>query len=92
MLCLLFVCALHKQKQHTLGRFIKSLKIQQFYDKSDKSVINLFQRVQVPYGWCKAKPLVSRKVVFREECTEGSETTKVGTDGQELNMRHSRVG
>jgi len=27
--------------------------------------------------------LVSRKVVFREECTEVSGTTKVGTDEQE---------
>ena len=35
--------------------------------------------------------LASRKVVFREECTEGSETAKSGTDEQELHMRLSNL-
>jgi len=30
-------------------------------------------------------------VVYREVCTEGSETAKSGTDEQELNMRHNRT-
>jgi len=38
------------------------------------------------------KALVSRKLVFRKECSEGSDTTKVGTDEQELNIRHIGVG
>ena len=32
--------------------------------------------------------LASRKVVYREVCTEGSETAKSGTDEQERNIRH----
>jgi len=32
--------------------------------------------------------LVSRKVVWGDPCTEVSETTKVGADEQELDMRH----
>ncbi len=36
--------------------------------------------------------LVSRKVVYREVCTEGSETTKFGTDEQEGYMRHICLG
>ena len=31
--------------------------------------------------------LASRKVVYREVCTEGSEPAKSGTDEQERNMR-----
>ena len=34
--------------------------------------------------------LASRKVVYREVCTEGSETAKVGTDEQKLDMRHDK--
>ena len=30
-------------------------------------------------------------MVYREVCTEGSETAKSGTDEQELNMRHNRT-
>ena len=30
----------------------------------------------------------SGKVVFREECTEGSQTAKSGTDEQKRDMRH----
>lgn len=33
------------------------------------------------------EPLVSRKGDIREDISEGSETTKVGTDEQELDMR-----
>ena len=36
--------------------------------------------------------LVSRKVVYREVCTEGSETAKSGTDKQERHMRHNCSG
>ncbi len=36
----------------------------------------------------QSEALVSRKLVFREKFSEGSETTKVGTDEQKLNMRH----
>ena len=34
------------------------------------------------------RSLVSRKVVYREVCTEVSETTSVCTDEQKLNRRH----
>ena len=36
--------------------------------------------------------LASRKVVYREVCTEGSETAKSGTDEQKRNMRHHCSG
>jgi len=36
--------------------------------------------------------LVSRKVVWSDPCTEGSETTKSGTDEQERHMRHVYLG
>jgi hypothetical protein len=36
--------------------------------------------------------LVSRKVVNRKVCTEGSETTNFCTDGQEMHMRQDREG
>ena len=36
--------------------------------------------------------LVSRKVVYREVCTEGSETAKSGTDEQKRDMRHCCSG
>jgi hypothetical protein len=37
-----------------------------------------------------SETLASRKVVYREVCTEGSETAKSGTDEQKLDMRHSK--
>ena len=49
-----------------------------------------FQRVQVPYGTgvtLRTEPLVSRKLVCREVCSEGSGTTNSGTDGQKMDMR-----
>ena len=47
-----------------------------------------FQRVKVPYarGSCP-EALASRKVVYREVCTEGSETAKPGSNEQELDKR-----
>jgi hypothetical protein len=49
--------------------------------------------VQVPYGQVqRLEPLVSRKAVNREVRTEGSETTKLGTDEQESYMRHINLG
>ena len=50
-----------------------------------------FQRVQVPYArrWY-SEALASRKVVYCEVCTEGSEPAKVGTDEQKLNTRHGK--
>ena len=38
------------------------------------------------------KALASRKVVYCEVCTEGSETAKSGTDEQKRNMRHIYLG
>ena len=38
-------------------------------------------------GGNRLEPLVSRKLVYREVCSEGSETTNSGTDEQELDMR-----
>ena len=51
---------------------------------------DLISRVQVPYalGSCP-EALVSCKVVKCELRTEGSRTTKLGTDEQEPYMRHS---
>ena len=39
-----------------------------------------------------SKALASGKVVYREICTEGSQTAKSGTDEQERDMRHSYSG
>ena len=71
-------------------------------------VIFFFQRVKIPYargsryltGQAVPEALVSRKVVYREVCTEGSETAKSGTDTstssaqakQERYMRHICLG
>ena len=35
--------------------------------------------------------LASGKVVYRKVCTEGSQTAKVGTDEQKLNMRLDKL-
>ena len=39
-----------------------------------------------------SEALASRKVVYREVCTKGSETAKSGTDEQERYMRHICFG
>lgn len=39
-----------------------------------------------------SEALVSRKVVYREVYTEGSETTNSGTDEQKRYMRHICLG
>ena len=39
-----------------------------------------------------SEALASRKVVYREVCTEGSEPAKSGTDEQKRNMRHNCSG
>ena len=39
-----------------------------------------------------SEALASGKVVYREICTEGSQTAKSGTDEQERDMRHSYPG
>ncbi len=36
--------------------------------------------------------LASDKLVFREECSEGSQTVKSGTDEQKRDMRHGYSG
>jgi len=51
-------------------------------------VSEFFQRVQVPYERLKPESLAGGKVVYREVCTEGSQTAKVCTDEQKLHMRH----
>jgi hypothetical protein len=40
----------------------------------------------------KACPDITSGVVYREVCTEGSQTAKSGTDEQERDMRHSYLG
>jgi hypothetical protein len=52
-------------------------------------VLIFFQRVQVPYERLKPESLARGKVVYREVCTEGSQTAKVCTDEQKLHKRHS---
>jgi len=49
---------------------------------------NVFvQRVQVSYAQeSYPEALVSRKLVFREGCSEGSESTKFGTDERKRRM------
>ena len=47
-----------------------------------------FQRVQVPYAQeLRLEALVSRKLVWGDPCSEGSGTTKPGTDEQKSDMR-----
>lgn len=49
--------------------------------------------MQVPYGrGLRLEPLVSRKGGNREVTSEGSETTKLGTDEQEPYKRHLCMG
>jgi len=40
---------------------------------------------------CSGEALASRKVVWGDPCTEGSETAKSGTDGQKPDKRHGWV-
>ena len=40
----------------------------------------------------ETEALASRKVVYREVCTEGSETAKSGTDEQKRHMRQINSG
>ena len=47
--------------------------------------------MQVPYGQgLRLEPLVSRKLVYREVCSEGSETTKLGTEVHEPHIEAIR--
>ena len=50
-----------------------------------------FQRVQVPYRRLKPELLARGKVVYREVCTEGSQTAKSGTDEQKRHMRQVKA-
>ena len=55
---------------------------------NDQKLGNLFQRVQVPYARESClEALASGKVVYREVCTEGSQTAKSGTDEQKRYKR-----
>lgn len=66
--------------------------MQIFSFKSKRSGL-IIQRVKIPYERkLRSESLVSRKLVFREDDSEGSETTKVGTDEQESHMRHRWQG
>ena len=51
--------------------------------------IEYFWRVKVPYGRVATSPLASRKGAPSDWGSEGSETAKAGTDGQEP---HRRLG
>ena len=84
------VCALHEQSTPTVSS-IKTSKIQIIF-------IEVKRRVYFSRG-CESlmrgvvsEALASRKVVYREVCTEGSEPAKSGTDEQERYMRHNCSG
>ena len=65
------VCALHEQCTHH-RRSVKMSKIQIFFKIPIVRGYIFFQRVQIPYASRYiGKALVSRKVVYREVCTEG---------------------
>ena len=71
----------------------KIQKYNYFWLKQSFKQVFFFQRVQVPYTpWKKWEVLARRKVVYREVCTEGSDTAKFGTDEQKWYMRHHYVG
>jgi hypothetical protein len=72
---------------HLLCKLLKIAKIQLFLDKQSETASVFFQRVKVPYARVKSEALASRKVVYREVFTEGSETAKSGTDEQKRHMR-----
>ena len=75
------VCALHEQSAPAAKQQKKIQKYNYFWLKQSFEQVFFFQRVQVPYTpWKKWEVLVRRKVVYREVCTEGSDTAKFGTD------------
>jgi len=61
-------------------------------DKQSKNASVFFQRVKDPYAREYPEALASRKVVYREVFTEGSETAKSGTDEQKRHMRPVYLG
>ena len=50
-----------------------------------------FQRVQVPYERLKPESLARGKLVYREVCSEGSQTAKSGTDEQKRHRRQVKA-
>ena len=75
------MCALHEQSTPAAKQQKKIQKYNYFWLKQSFEQVFFFQRVQVPYTpWKKWEVLVRRKVVYREVCTEGSDTAKFGTD------------
>ena len=74
------VCALHEHAVHPLGSSRKIAKIQINFLRAKEWVVYFPEGASPLCAGIKSETLVSRKVVYREVCTEGSETTKVGTD------------
>ena len=54
--------------------------------------VSPFPRNRDKHERLKPESLARGKVVYREVCTEGSQTAKSGTDEQERYMRHSCLG
>ena len=85
-----FVCALHEQCTPT-SMLEKKLKNTNFSLVAEVGVI--FPEGANPLcAGVTPEALASRKVVYCEVCTEGSETAKSGTDEQERYMRHNCLG
>ncbi|RLC45524.1 MAG: hypothetical protein DRI23_13430 [Candidatus Cloacimonadota bacterium] len=84
------MCALHKQKLHTNRKLYKNAKNTNFFLTKAMVSDRIYSRgcKSLMCRFSQSEALVSRKLVFREKFSEGSETTKVGTDEQKLNMRH----
>ena len=82
------MCALHKQKLHTNRKLYKNIKNTNILLQSQKLVCKFIPEGVSPlWAGLEPEPLVRGKLVYREVLSEGSPTTKVGTDEQELNMR-----
>jgi hypothetical protein len=74
-------CKLQKKLKNT-NKLLKDKTASVYFSRGCKSLMR----------GVVSEALASGKVVYREVCTEGSQTAKSGTDEQERDMRHSYSG
>ena len=89
------MCALHKQQRTLVVSSGKSLNIQINFTKHKNNKCYFPRGRKSLIRGVVSEVLASGKVVFREECTEGSQTAKVCTDeqvGLAVTVKYSQYG
>ena len=64
------VCALHEHAAHTCCKLFKKFKSTNKFDKQTNECVFFPEGASPLWTGLISEPLESRKVVFREECTE----------------------